>query len=213
MIVVGLVGFIGSGKGTAGDLLKARGFRQDSFAAPVKDACAAIFGWNRAALEGDTQSSRNFRETPDEFWSEAFGRRFTPREAMQKMGTECGRNVYHPDIWTKALEYRITAAQAADDRVNYVITDVRFPNEAKLIRELGGYVIEVARGDQPEWYDYAAQLNEDNNWDGKVQVMAEYPNIHYSEWAWIGSPEITSVIENNGTVKDLEENLLEAIGL
>ena len=111
MIVVGLVGFIGSGKGTAGDILKKLGFRQDAFAAPVKDAVAVIFGWNRAALEGDTQFSRSFREQPDEFWSEAFGCRFTPREALQKMGTECGRNVFHPDIWTKALEHRITAAQ------------------------------------------------------------------------------------------------------
>ena len=82
-----------------------------------------------------------------------------------------------------------------------------------MIRELGGYVIEVARGEQPEWYNYAAQLNEDNNWNGKVQTMADYPEIHYSEWAWIGSPEITSVIDNNGTVEQLEANLLEAINL
>jgi hypothetical protein len=212
-VIVGLVGFIGSGKGTAGDILVSHGFRRDSFAGPVKDAVAVIFGWDRALLEGDTDTSRKFREIPCPFWSEVMGRDYTPREALQKMGTEAGRNVFCSDIWTRALEQRISAATAVNDLVNFVITDVRFPNEAKLIRELGGYVVEVTRGTRPEWYDYAESLNEANDWNGKVQVMDRYPNIHYSEWAWIGSPEITHVIENNGTLKDLEDNLTKFLGM
>lgn len=212
-MIVGFVGFIGSGKGTAGDILASRGFRRDSFAAPVKDATASIFGWNRSLLEGDTNISRSFRELPDEFWSEVMGRSFTPREALQKVGTESIRNVFHPDVWVRSLERRYTAALAADDNVKFVITDCRFNNEAKLIRELGGRVIEIIRGDLPEWYEYASQLNEDNNWDGSVQKMAEFPNIHYSEWAWIGSPEITDVVPNNGGVKDLEETLIELLDI
>jgi hypothetical protein len=204
-MIVGLVGFIGSGKGTAGDILAARGFLRDSFAAPVKDAVSVIFGWPRFLLEGDTNQSRAFREMPDDFWSEVMGRPFTPREALQQMGTEAGRNVYHPDIWTRALERRITSS---NDKSDFVITDVRFNNEAKLIRQLGGRVIEVTRGRLPEWYEYAIQLNEDNNWDGNVQKMDEFPHVHYSEWAWIGSPEITDVVSNDGTVADLESSLL-----
>lgn len=208
-MIVGLVGFIGQGKGTAGNLLAEHGFRRDSFAAPVKDAVAAIFGWDRALLEGDTDESRKFRETPCSFWSDVMGRDYTPREALQKMGTEAGRNVFHNDLWTRALEARIKESGAT----NHVITDCRFPNEAKLIRELGGEVIEITRGTRPVWYDYAAQLNEDNDWNGQVQVMDEYPDVHFSEWAWVGSPEITQVIENNGSVGELEDKLISALNL
>jgi len=213
-MIVGLVGFIGSGKGTAGDILADHyEFRRDSFAAPLKDAASSIFGWQRFLLEGDTSASRVFRETPDEFWSEVMGRPFTPREALQKMGTEAIRNVFHNDVWSRSLERRYCSAMAVDENVRFVVTDVRFNNEAKMIRELGGRIIEVSRGNPPEWYEYAAQLNEDNNWDGRVQKMSEYPDVHYSEWAWIGSPEITDVVENNGTVKDLEESLVELLDI
>src|SRR5438105_1143764 len=141
-MLIGIVGFIGSGKNVCGDLLVSRGFKADAFAAPVKDASAVIFGWDRALLEGNTDESRKFRETPCPYWSEVYGRDLKPREVLQKMGTEAGRNVFHPDLWTRSLERRITT----DGYTNHVITDVRFPNEAKLIRELGGHVIEVTRG-------------------------------------------------------------------
>lgn len=213
-MIVGLVGFIGSGKGTAGDLLVGNHeFRRDSFAAPVKDAAAAIFGWARYLLEGDTSVSRAFREQPDEFWSEVLGYPFTPREALQKLGTESIRNVFSPEVWARSLERRYSVALSADDNVRFVVTDCRFNNEAKLIRELGGRVIEVNRGKPPEWYEYAAQLNEDNNWDGSVQKMSEYPTVHYSEFAWVGSPEITDIISNDSTTKDLEESLIELLDI
>ena len=41
-MLIGVVGFIGSGKGTVGDLLEQKGFVKDSFAKPLKDACAAL---------------------------------------------------------------------------------------------------------------------------------------------------------------------------
>ena len=51
-MIIGLVGFIGSGKGTIADLLVERhGFFKESFANSVKDACSLIFGWDRAMLE------------------------------------------------------------------------------------------------------------------------------------------------------------------
>ena len=46
-MIVGLVGFIGSGKGTAGDILKDFGFQQISFAGGVKDIAAVMFDWPR----------------------------------------------------------------------------------------------------------------------------------------------------------------------
>ncbi len=61
-MIVGLVGFIGSGKGTVGDILEQKGFIKDSFAKPLKDACSVMFGWPREMLEGDTEVSRKWRD-------------------------------------------------------------------------------------------------------------------------------------------------------
>ena len=73
---------------------------RDSFAAPLKDVCASIFGWERKLLEGDTIESREFRETPDIFWTRNTGiDNFTPRLALQLMGTDVLRDHFHSDIW------------------------------------------------------------------------------------------------------------------
>jgi len=99
-MIIGLVGFIGSGKDTVASRFISYGCIKDSFAAPLKDACAAIFGWPRALLEGDTVESREFRETPDMFWARKLGiDNFTPRLALQLVGTDVLRNHFHQDIW------------------------------------------------------------------------------------------------------------------
>ena len=103
-MIVGLLGFIGSGKGTAGDILKDLGFTPVSFAKGVKDVAAEMFGWPRHLLEGDTEQSRQWREKPDKFWTEEFRREFTPRLALQLMGTEVGRDVFHQDFWVIKLK-------------------------------------------------------------------------------------------------------------
>ena len=124
--IITIDGPSGSGKGTVGDLLEQKGFVKDSFAKPLKDACSAMFGWPRDLLEGDTEDSRQWREQPDEFWSEKIGKKFSPRLALQLLGTEAGRNVFHKDIWVNSLLKRA-------DGKNVVITDVRFKNEFKFI--------------------------------------------------------------------------------
>ena len=66
--IIGLVGLIGSGKGTVADYLVAKHqFRNISFANHLKDAVAAVFGWPRNLLEGDTEYSRKWRDEIDEW--------------------------------------------------------------------------------------------------------------------------------------------------
>jgi hypothetical protein len=179
-MIVGLVGQIGSGKGTIADILVDRhGFFKESFANSVKDSCAAVFGWNRAMLEGDTLESRAWREQSDAWWSEKLGREFSPRLALQLMGTEAGRDVFHPDLWVHTVMRRCEQAPYN----NYVIADVRFPNEINAIVKSGGKVIRVRRGEDPEWFALARECNIYN----KQEIMRNaYPEVHYSEWAWIG---------------------------
>ena len=107
-MLIGITGFIGSGKDTVANMFVERGCSHDSFASPVKDVCASIFGWPRDMLEGDTVESRDFREIPDMFWTKKLGvPNFTPRLALQLMGTEVMRNHFAPDIWINSLEYSL----------------------------------------------------------------------------------------------------------
>ena len=208
-MIVGICGFIGSGKDTAADyLVNFHEFRRESFAATLKDAVAAVFGWDRDMLEGRTKQAREWREQVDPWWSERLGMpNLTPRWVLQYWGTEVCRKAFHDDIWIASLENKLRTS--LDD---LVISDCRFPNEIAAIKRAGGSVIWVQRGDLPEWYGCALRENttpeleqyilEDHN-----QLMAQmYPGVHASEWAWIGT-DFDHIIDNNGNIEDLYQKL------
>jgi hypothetical protein len=199
-MLIGVVGFIGSGKGSVGDILIEKGFHKDSFAKPLKDAVSIIFGWPRELIEGDTGLSRAWREEPDPFWSSNFGRNFTPREALQLMGTEAGRNVFHEDIWVISLLNR------SKDK-NVVVTDVRFQNEIDYIQRSGGKIIRVVRGEDPVWYRTLCGIS-------KLSEREEFmktQNIHKSEWDWVGTT-FDAIIFNDGSLSDLYDKVDFALG-
>jgi hypothetical protein len=208
-MIIGITGFIGSGKDTAANHLVAKhGFRRDSFAGTLKDAVAQIFGWDRELLEGLTPEARDWREQVDPWWAKRLDMpRLTPRYMLQLWGTEVCRQGFHDDIWIASMENRLR--KTVDD---IVISDVRFPNEIAAIRRAGGIVIWVQRGPLPEWYDCALRENtthEDEQWlleDAHQLMPQKYPQVHKSEWAWIGQV-FNSVVDNNGTVDQLYEQI------
>ena len=204
--IVGLVGFIGSGKGTVADILCEKyGYKKMAFADVLKDTTATMFGWPRHLLEGDTEESRIFRETVDEFWSEKLDRQITPRYVLQKLGTEASRDVFGNDIWISSLEKRIRALPL---KSKIAITDVRFPNELKFVESFDdGITLRVVRGEEPIWYQTALK----ENTEGARGLMKEkHPSIHLSEWAWIGH-DFDAIIENNGTLKNLKTSVKELV--
>jgi hypothetical protein len=194
-MIIGIVGFIGSGKDTIADyLVNFHEFRRDSFASTLKDAVAAVFGWNRDMLEGRTKQSREWREQVDPWWSERLNMpHLTPRYVLQVWGTEVARKAFHDDIWIASLEHKLRTSQD-----NIVISDCRFSNEIKSIKSAGGMVIRVTRGPEPEWYDLAVESNR----GGFNHMKTAYPDVHASEYAWVGT-EFDAVIDNNGTIEDL----------
>ena len=204
-MIIGLVGFMSSGKGTCADyLVREHGFIKESFANSVKDAVSVVFGWDRQLLEGDTDCSREWRERADPWWSNRFGYEFTPRSALQLMGTEAGRDVFDKNIWVYSMMRRM------DYSKNYVIADVRFPNEIQKIKEEGGMIIRVKKGRDPVWYLPAFNVNTNRD----PHVMTEnFPQIHYSEWAWIGSEGIDYTINNDGSIEDLENEIKKLLPL
>jgi hypothetical protein len=194
-----MLGYIGSGKGTVSDyLVNQQGFTKDSFASSLKDACAEVFDWPRCLLEGDTEQSREWREKVDEWWAKELGiPNFSPRLALQLIGTEAIRNNFNPDIWLLTVKNRI---QKRPDR-NVVIADVRFPNEIKLIRELGGTLVHVKRGPDPVWASIAAKANAGDDL-AMEEMLESFPEVHESEWAWAGT-EADIVLHNEGSLDDL----------
>ena len=202
-MIIGICGFIGSGKDTVANMFVERGCTHDSFAAPLKDVCSSIFGWDRSMLEGDTIESRDFREMPDMFWSKKLGvPNFTPRLALQLLGTEVLRNHFDQDIWLNSLEYRIRKQTANSPCV--VVSDARFRNELNLIKKMEGKLIWVQRGELPEWYETAKTAY--SNVVSRKIMETTYKEVHESEWNWAGFP-VDYIIDNNGTLEDLEKQV------
>lgn len=194
-MIVGVCGLIGSGKGTVADILvEEYDFKKISFADSLKDAVAVLFKWPRHLLEGDTEESRFWREQPDEFWSSETGRLITPRLVLQEFGTECMRQGFYDGIWVSIVKQQITA----DPYTNWVIPDTRFPNEIKMLQEVGGQVWCVTRGEKPEWFKAYRESG------------IEPSGIHASEWAW-GKTNFNEEIANNGSLGDLKNQVSDLL--
>ncbi len=195
-MIIGVCGFIGSGKDTVADyLVNFHEFRRESFADTLKDAVAAVFGWDRTLLEGRTKEAREWREEVDPWWAERLGMpTLTPRWVLQYWGTEVCRKSFHDDIWIASLENKIRNSK--DD---IIVSDVRFPNEVKAIKNQNGKMIWVQRGRLPKWYDTALDANSGSN----VAINElKIQKIHASEWAWVGT-KFDHTIHNDMKIDDL----------
>ena len=198
-MIIGICGFIGSGKDTAADyLVNFHNFKRESFASTLKDAVAAVFGWDREMLEGRTAQSRLWREERDEWWSERLGINITPRWILQNWGTNVLRQHFHDDIWIASLENKLRTAKDS-----IVISDCRFPNEITGLKAQGAKVVWVQRGLTPHWYSIAESANRGDN---KAREWLGLNGIHASEYSWAGTC-FDHVIDNNGSIDHLYSQL------
>lgn len=205
-MIIGVCGFIGSGKDTVADhLVNLYEFRRESFANSLKDAVAYVFGWDRTMLEGRTNQARDWREQVDPWWADRLNMpNLTPRWVLQYWGTEVCRFGFHDDIWIASLENKL---RNSHDSV--VISDCRFPNEITSIKAQGGIVVRVVRGSEPSWLEHAknymAGENGNVGWAlGKRNLDSN--NIHASEYSWVNT-KFDAVLDNNGTLDDLYDQV------
>lgn len=146
-LLIGLTGRARSGKTTAAEhLIGTYLLEHYAFADPLRDGLMAIFNLDPSDFEGDHKEQSLA-------W---LGR--SPRELMQSMGTEWARNTVHPDVWVKLAEQNIDYMSIAmSEVIGFVVSDVRFENEADFIRNRGGTVIHVCREGTPSIHPHISE--------------------------------------------------------
>lgn len=164
-MIIALCGRKQHGKNTVGDILTQQyGYKQIALADPVKKIAGEIYNLTTAQLYGDC------KEIIDPRWG------VTPRHIMQTIGSELGRSI-HPDTWIRYLIQDLQRRQ--DTAPGWVVTDVRYPNEAGALQlQLGAEIWRVDRSGMPDMDTHSSETS----------IDAIVPDC---------------VISNNGTLEEL----------
>lgn len=176
-MLVGVCGKAGAGKDTIADyLVKQHGFKKIALADPIKRMVKDVF-----VLDDYTVYDRVAREQPLSQWNG-----WSVRKLLQTIGTELFRRNIDDAVWVKSLWYRVKS----DPLSNYVVSDVRFPNEKQYLEE-----------NCPDFFTIKVKRE---GCDGSVGVKG-----HESEAYDL---ETNYVVENNKTFEDLYHIVDEILG-
>lgn len=200
------------------------GYLIKKFADKLKDIVCLLIGCTREDLENQEFKNTRLGKEWDLYYlpgisasvkpftmgsTEAKVHHKTPRDLLQLLGTECGRDIIHPNIWVNALfnEYKIETkssrpfhllelmSEEGDDikfnevYPNWIITDVRFPNELEAIKSRGGINIRV----NSTYVKYS---------DGSYRARNKMIDNHESETA-LDHEVLDYTINNDGTTEEL----------
>jgi hypothetical protein len=137
-MIVGLHGFAQSGKDTIGqELVEKYGFERLSFADIIREA---LYILNPILSHNPMGDTLRVQDVVDEHGWEWSKKQYSEvRRLLQVIGTDVGRDLIYPAIWIDGLRNKIRNG-------DYVITDVRFENEAEMIRSnREGLLVKIIR--------------------------------------------------------------------
>lgn len=186
---------MGSGKSEVGSIIKRLQpeWEIKMFAGKLKQICGILAGVSPAKFE-----DQEFKKQMSPFG-------MTYRELLQRVGTEGMRNNVDSDVWVRALfaEFKpCSEVITSYDRASkWIISDVRFPNEADAIKERGGYMIKVVR---TEW---VSCKDERSGYTYHTIKYDPFEREHPSETAMDNYDGIDCYLDNNGTLQDLEDKV------
>lgn len=188
--LIGISGYIGSGKDTAGDIMKdilGEGWEVKKFAGKLKKIASILTGipvkrfedqdFKKSLLGPEwgnvtTNTALNFVEP---FENVQFNELMSVRELLQRLGTEAMRDGLHKNTWVNAL------FADANSRSKWIITDLRFKNEFEAIKKRGGVTIRILR---------------DNRSKATHSSEKDLDNANFDYY-----------INNNGSIDDLREEI------
>lgn len=192
-MIIGLSGQKQSGKDTvAAYLVKEHGFERKAFADPLKQSVAALFGIpfsyiDKLKMDDVLVGIGRIGQPEYDQWIQYDGevsKGLTFREFLQRYGTEAHRDIFGQDFW---LDYTLPVQGFYPGRA-IVVTDVRFSNEARRIRELGGMVVRILNGKAyEEWGnrvddgDHAARHSSeviDFDWDYMIDNNGSFSDLY-----------------------------------
>jgi hypothetical protein len=212
MALLAINGRIGSGKDSVGNLIKdincENNWEIKKFATKVKEVATLLTGiptekfedqefkktfldahWNKEIFENKTSLDKN-----NNAYNKSIVKPMTVREMLQIIGTEAMRNTLHQDTWVNALMcYYIPEESWLNVKLsekpkliypNWIITDMRFPNEMQAVKANGGITIRVVRPSNKE-----------------ISL-----DLHPSETA-LDDAEFDYEIVNDGTIEDLRDKV------
>jgi len=183
MSIIGITGKIGSGKSTVGYLLSKKGYDIYNFADPIKKI-GLIFGFSEEQMYGTQKDKMAVHP----YW------KISARQFMQKIGTELFRDKLstilpemniRDTIWIELFRQKYQKNPG-----KYVIADLRFVDEAKMIKQMGGVIIRINR----------------INTSLSVSQGEVHQHQHTSEKE-IDDIKPDYVIDNNNNIKTLEIKL------
>lgn len=187
-LLIGLCGNAGVGKDTFAETFHSFGFRQYSFAGPVKDVCCAAFG-----ISPDYFTDRQLKEEVHPYWERS------PRELAQLVGTELFREYFGDNFWIKNLELQLILDFDSNEDVKAIISDVRFQNEAQWILDNGGVLVHLTRPGYTGNVGIPGHASEAGIDFRSLRFAADTKQVHF--------------VLNDGTLSDLEDKALAFIDL
>lgn len=226
-------------------------FQNKKFADKLKDITCLLLGCTREQLEDRNYKEKELREewwyykgetglfpynTPYEANKKLPLVKLTPRLLLQLLGTQCGREIIHPNLWVNSLFADYYGRAAENDEFatypNWIISDMRFPNELESIKGRNGITIRVERykqienlqeGDEyyvvhdvpsefektvyePIWTVFDDQsVRNCHEFETKEEALA-FCNAHESETA-LDRATFDYTVYNDGTIEDLVEKV------
>ncbi len=189
-LLIGITGKKYSGKDATAKIIQDHfGLNVTAFASKLKQALKIIFCLEDNQLFGDSKT----KEIVDPRWG------ISPREMMQEVGTGIVRNIC-PDVWVKGVFLDLDKhGLYYPASPGWVISDVRFRDEAQAVRERGGIIIRIIRP-EPKitlWKKIKSSIDGSNRYAKHVSEK-EIDKI---------KPDY--IIRNDGSLDELEIKVLQ----
>ena len=150
-MLIGITGQKFAGKSTVANMLSSMlNYEVDSFARPLKEIVCALSGCTMEQLE-----DYDFKEkkvVPEHLWAFCANETHNYRSLLQGMGDYLRSK--NPNIFIDSI--------LVGDTANLIISDVRFPNEAKAIRDRGGIIVKVVRDGVVSKDTHSSEKNVEN---------------------------------------------------